>query len=89
MKLSQPKNLDIYIYESLKLKKAEQNQVANRFFRCTGKGYGLSKAYDCLLCHEEISAPSPRLAAWYHRHRHPEIVDAFRQVGLYDVWSLK
>lgn len=79
--------MSIYLYESLKLRKAEQNKIANRFFKYVGGGFGLSKIYECLLCQEKIGAPSPRLAAKYHSHKHPEITEAFRKAGLYELWK--
>ncbi|KKL06121.1 hypothetical protein LCGC14_2599220 [marine sediment metagenome] len=79
--------MDIFIQESIRLKKREQNDVARQFFGAGYGGFGLSKKYRCELCGEEIEAPSPRLAALYHRHKHPEFEEAFRKAGLLELWE--
>lgn len=78
--------MDFFVYESIMLRKGEQNDVAREFFTFIGEGFGISKKYLCKLCEEIVTAGSPRLAALSHRHEHPEIEIAFREAGLYEVW---
>ncbi len=79
--------MDIFIQESIRLRKREQNDVARQFFWGGYGGFGLSKKYLCEICGEEIEAPSPRLAARYHRNKHPDIEEAFRKAGLFELWE--
>lgn len=78
--------MSVYVYESLRLKKTEQNDVARQFFTFVGGGFGISKKYKCKLCGKVGTAPSPRLIALSHRHVHPEIEEAFRKAGLFELW---
>jgi len=79
--------MDFFVQESIRLKKSEQNEIARVFFGSGYGGFGLSKKYQCALCGEEVGAASPRLAARYHRHKHPEIEEAFRKAGLLELWE--
>lgn len=85
-KKEEKEKMSVHVYEAIKLRKAEQNKLARRFFKSHG-GLGLFKQYKCRLCEEALTAPSPRLAALQHRHKHLEISHTFKKAGLYDLWT--